>query len=246
MTTPRARSFGAVAAAYAEHRPEYARAAVEWACEPIADRPGRRLVDLGAGTGKLTGSLLEHGPVIAVEPDPGMLDELRTRFPAVDARDGSAEAIPVADGSVDAVLVGQAWHWFDRDAALSEIARVLRPGGVLGVLWNADDTAAEWVRGYQEAATRERPVPGVRGDLALPEHAAFGPGEHSRHPNPVATTTDGLVATLATHSWALVSEPADRDAAFARVRAYLSERPETAGGEFVLPVVTEALRALRR
>ncbi len=141
MPTSRARSFGAVAAAYAEHRPGYPAAALDWALAPVAGSASgaRTLLDLGAGTGKLTTALLGRGAVIAVEPDPAMLAELRRRLPDVDAREGSAESIPLPTGSVDAVLVGQAWHWFDTGRALPELARVLRPGGVLAALWNADD-----------------------------------------------------------------------------------------------------------
>jgi SAM-dependent methyltransferase len=148
-TGSRARSFGAAAAAYAEHRPGYPDAAVDWALEPVAGG-ALRLLDLAAGTGKLTEPMLSRGAVVAVEPDAAMRAELVARFPDVDAREGSAEAIPLPDGSVDAVLVGQAWHWFDADRAFAEIARVLRPGGVLAAIWNRDDTRVEWVSGMYE------------------------------------------------------------------------------------------------
>jgi SAM-dependent methyltransferase len=243
--TERARSFGAVAAEYAEHRPGYPAAAVEWALAPA---PGSDVLDLGAGTGKLTAALLERPGVRvrAVDPDPAMLAELRRRFPAAEALEGSAEAVPLPAGSVDAVVVGQAWHWFDPERALPEIARVLRPRGVLAVLWN-DDDSVEWMAGCQAALqVRSRVRNGRGAGPGLPEHPAFAPYEHSSHPNPQRTTVDGLVATLATHSWALIIDPAQRDAAFARMRAYLAARPETSAGEFELPMVTEVLRALRR
>lgn len=248
VTASRARSFGAVATAYAAHRPGYPQTAVDWALEPVA---GWNLLDLGAGTGKLTAALLARpgGRVTAVEPDPAMLHELRTRFPIVDAREGSAEEIPLPAASVDGVLVGAAWHWFDHGRAHPEIARVLRPGGVLAALWNNDDASVEWVAGYHRAADVGRPVPGVPaagGASAFPPHPAFSASRRARFPNPVRTTIDGLLATVATHSWALVSEPADRDAAFDRIRTYLDGRPETSAGEFELPLVTEVLRALRR
>jgi SAM-dependent methyltransferase len=132
-------SFGAAAAAYAEHRPDYAQAAVRWALELA---PGPRVLDLGAGTGKLTATLVALGTeVIAVEPDPAMLAELRRELPAVPALPGNAEAIPLPDASVDAVLAGNALHWFDMDIAGSEIARVLVPGGILAGLWNLSGSA---------------------------------------------------------------------------------------------------------
>jgi SAM-dependent methyltransferase len=246
VSTPRSRTFGQVAAAYAEHRPGYADAAVDWALAPVG---GGRLLDLGAGTGKLTAALAGRGQVIAVEPDPAMLDELRRQLPGVDAMVGSAESIPVPDGSIDAVLIGQAWHWFDRERAEPELARVLRPGGVLAALWNVDDDAVDWVAGLHEAARRSNPVPGVPNAGIPPvfaEHPAFGPSERAGFPNPCDTTTEGLLATIGTHSWALVSEPPHRDAAMRRIRDYLDGRPETSSGAFVLPMTTEVLRALRR
>jgi SAM-dependent methyltransferase len=256
VSRSRARSFGAVAAAYAEHRPGYPDAAVDWALSPPAGtapptRPGNgrpRLLDLAAGTGKLTSALLGRGEVVAVEPDAEMLGELRRRFPSVDAREGSAESIPLPAVAVDAVLVGQAWHWFDAERALPEIARVLRPGGVLAALWNTDDTEVEWVTGLHRVSD-ERRVPGLVNSGIPPrfvEHEAFGPEQAARFPNPVRTTAQGLLANLATHSWALLSEPADRDATFARMRDYLARRPETSSGEFVLPMLTEVLRVSRR
>src|SRR5436305_7874146 len=136
----RASSFGAQAADYDEHRPDYPLAALEWSLAPVGSA-GPRVLDLGAGTGKLTGGLLALGllDVLAVEPDAEMLGELTRRFPEVDARPGSAEDIPLPDDSVDAVLAGQAMHWFDLARALPEITRVLRPGGVLAGLWNRPD-----------------------------------------------------------------------------------------------------------
>ncbi len=139
-------SFGAAATAYAEHRPVYAGAAVEWALEPVRDRHPLRVADIGAGTGKLTAMLVRLGAAVtAVEPDPQMLAELRRTLPEVRSVPGSAEELPLADASVDAVLAGQAMHWFDLDRALPEIARVLAPGGVLAGLWNVDDDRVGWV-----------------------------------------------------------------------------------------------------
>jgi SAM-dependent methyltransferase len=246
MTESRARSFGTAAADYARHRPGYPAAAVDWALEPLTRRP-LQLLDLAAGTGKLTEVLLDRGTVAAVEPDPAMLAELRAGFPVVVAHEGSAEAIPLPDACVDAVLVGTAWHWFDPERAYPEIARVLRPGGVLAALWNADDGHVDWVRGYHEAGGWKSTV--VRTpdeEPSLPSHPAFEPDGFAQFANPVPTTVEGLVATLRTHSWALASEPAEREAAFDRVRAYLATRSETASGEFELPLVTDVVRALRR
>jgi SAM-dependent methyltransferase len=245
-TSSRARSFGAAAAAYAEHRPGYPADAVGWALAPVAGGP-LRLLDLAAGTGKLTEGLLTRGAVTAVEPDPAMLAQLRARFPGVDALEGSAEAIPLPDESFDAVLVGQAWHWFDTDRAFAEVARVLRPGGVLAVLWNGDDAHVDWVLGMYEAGRWKSTV--IRRpdeEPSLPTHPAFTPDGFAQFANPIPTTVDGLIATLRTHSWALTTDPTEREVIFDRIRAYLAARPETASGEFDHPLVTDVVRAVRR
>jgi SAM-dependent methyltransferase len=121
--TERRLVFGSAAADYAAHRPDYPGSAIAWALEHT---PGPRVLDLAAGTGKLTAGLLDRD-VVAVEPDPGMLEVLRADLPQVEALLGTAEDIPLPDASVDAVLVGQAVHWFDPARAWPEIARVLRP-----------------------------------------------------------------------------------------------------------------------
>lgn len=118
-------SFGKAAAAYAQHRPDYSREALGWI---LRAAPGPRVLDLGAGTGKLSASLADLSvEVTAVEPDPAMRAELRQELPGVRVLSGSAESIPLPDGSVDAVLAGNAMHWFDMSVAGPEIARVLAP-----------------------------------------------------------------------------------------------------------------------
>ncbi|MGX4734867.1 class I SAM-dependent methyltransferase [Kitasatospora griseola] len=247
-------SFGAAADAYAAHRPDYAPAAVRWALDPA---PGRRVLDLGAGTGKLTGCLLAAGvEVVAVEPDPAMLAELRRELPDVRALTGSAESIPLPDGSFDAVLSGNAMHWFDMDAAGPEIARVLAPGGVLAGLWNLFDDGVGWVAGLAEvggsAAIGPRDVPASwrTGTAALHLPPSGGPGrfgaaEQAEFPHGQRRTAESLVATLGAKAGMLVMPEAERRSRLDRARAYLASRPETADGEFVLPLRTGVLRARR-
>lgn len=133
----RARSFETVAADYERHRPEYPEKALRWAAGRLALERGACVLDVGAGTGKLTRGLVAAGfDVVAVEPGGPMLAELRKAVPQAEGLDGSAEAIPLPDASVEAVFAGQAYHWFDRERALPELHRVMRAGGGLVLLWN--------------------------------------------------------------------------------------------------------------
>ena len=125
-----ARGFGSGAVAYDRARPSYPPEAVAWLAEKLGIAPGRRVVDLAAGTGKLTGLLAEAGAdLVAVEPVTAMRDRLRQRLPAVPLLAAVAESLPFASGSVDAVVVAQAFHWFDARQAMTELGRVVRPGG---------------------------------------------------------------------------------------------------------------------
>jgi ubiquinone/menaquinone biosynthesis C-methylase UbiE len=135
-------SFERVAETYERARPGYAPDALAWLAERIGIGPGRRVLDLAAGTGKLTRQLLAFGAeVAAVEPGREMRAVLERVVPQAEALAGSAEAIPLPGESVDAVTVAQAFHWFRAEEALVEIHRVLRPGGALGLLWNEWDEA---------------------------------------------------------------------------------------------------------
>ncbi len=137
----RAGSFATVAAEYERGRPGYPRAAIDW----LLGGTALDVLDLGAGTGKLTEAVLGAGHrVTAVEPLAEMRAILEERLPAAQVLDGRAEQLPLADASVDAVVVGAAFHWFDQRAALGEVARVLRGPGVLGLLGNSFDTSTPW------------------------------------------------------------------------------------------------------
>jgi SAM-dependent methyltransferase len=249
-----ASSFGAAAQAYARHRPDYARAALDWALAPA---PGRRVLDLGAGTGKLTAGLVAAGAdVVAVEPDPAMLAELRRAVPAVLSFAGGAEAIPLPDSSVDAVVAGNALHWFDMDIAGPEIARVLAPRGVLAGLWNVLDDRLEWIAGLEGVSGSAAIGPrdtlrnwrAATADLYLPRGGGdpcFGSPEQAEFPHGQRRTAGSLVATLATRAGMLRMPARDREATLRRIRDYLLVRPETACGEFTLPMLTGVLRVRR-
>ena len=230
----RAGSFGAAAQAYDRARPTYPVEAVRAALPGDA----RRVLDLGAGTGKLTGVLLDLGlDVVAVEPDAGMRALLPRR---AEALAGSAEAVPLPDASVDAVLAGQAFHWFDAARALPEMARVLRPGGTVGLLWNLRDTSVEWVRAVGElwgddAADRldgSPPFSAVAG-LTEPEQQEF---RHSQ-----SMDADGLVDLAGSRSAVLTMADPERRQVLQDVRA-LAPQDEP----FELPYRTVLWRSVRR
>jgi ubiquinone/menaquinone biosynthesis C-methylase UbiE len=142
MTDP-SRSFGSVADAYDRARPSYPREAAAWL---VGEQP-TTVLELGAGTGKLTEVLVGLGhDVHATEPDEQMLGRLRDRLPDVRTSVASAEEIPAPDASYDVVVVAQAFHWFDKERAFPEIGRVLKPGGRLAVTWNLRDERIPWVR----------------------------------------------------------------------------------------------------
>jgi SAM-dependent methyltransferase len=135
--TARSRSFESVAAEYERHRPEYPDAAIRWAAERLGLAEGARVLDVGAGTGKLSRGLAARGfAVVAVEPGGPMLAQLRRVVPLAEAHEAPAEAIPLPTGSVQAAFAGQAYHWFDRERALPELHRVIATGGGLALLWN--------------------------------------------------------------------------------------------------------------
>jgi SAM-dependent methyltransferase len=249
-----ASSFGAAAAAYAEHRPGYARDAVRWV---LGAAPGLRVLDLCAGTGKLTAALLAAGAeAIAVEPDPAMRAQMHRTLPSARVRAGTAESIPLPDACVDAVMAGNAMHWFDLSRAGPEIARVLTPGGVLAGLWNVVDDRVAWVAGLRRAAGPAAVGPrdtlsdwrAATAGLYLPRvgAACFGSPEQAEFPHGQHRTADSLTASLGTRAGMLVLPEPERRAGLGRIRAYLGSRPETAQGAFTLPLLTGVLRVRRR
>jgi len=230
-------SFGGVADAYERARPEYPAAAVAWLTDGA-----REVLDLGAGTGKLTRGLVAAGlEVVAVEPDDAMAVRLREALPAVRVLAGAAEEIPLADGSVDAVVAGQAYHWFDPPRALPEIARVLRPGGRLGLVWNVRDDREPWVARLTAllggGAWAERP------ERSLAASPLFGPLEQQTFAHEQALTRDELLALVRSRSNVAVMDEAPRAEALAAAGRIFDE--VACGQTIVLPYVTECYRAPR-
>jgi ubiquinone/menaquinone biosynthesis C-methylase UbiE len=220
MSARSARESGSVplgyarsAPAYERGRPDYPRAAVDFVAERLRLRPGRTVVDLAAGTGKLTRSLLATGAdVVAVEP----VAEMRALLPAgARAVDGTAEAMPLDAGSADAVTVAQAFHWFDGEAALAEIHRVLRPGGSLALLWNRrrmDDPLNRAIQELLAPYRRERSAMQSGAWRAAFESAdLFGPFEERAFPNPQSLDADALADRIASINFiAALEDEAER------------------------------------
>lgn len=207
-------SFGASAATYDDLRPGYPADTVRWA---LGSEP-RRAVDLGAGTGKLTRVLVEAGhDVVAVEPDPLMRAQLGLSLPGVRVLAGSGEAVPMPDGSVDAVLVAQAWHWMDHGRAAVEVARVLRPGGHLVVLWNLRDPRSPLNQAYHEVVADLEPSlvgraaadSGQRDRLPVVPDARLQADGVDVRPNPVHHDPDRFAALVGTWSYVALSPRRD-------------------------------------
>lgn len=233
---------GAVRAdAYDAVRPSYPADAVDWAL----GRPGQPcdVLDLGAGTGILTSVLSRLGHrVTAVDPSETMLARLRRREPSVRALVGTGEAVPLEDASVDAVVVGQAWHWVDPDRAGPELARVLRPGGWVGLLWNSRDAGVPWVAElYQVAGEPVRDRGDVEGAPRVP--GPFGPVEARMFDNPHRLASAADVGRLA-GTWSWVRTAPDPEALMAQVAA-VAGRNAAPDGSVTVPQTTEAFR-LRR
>ncbi|MFL6156028.1 MAG: class I SAM-dependent methyltransferase [Marmoricola sp.] len=169
-THEQARSFAAVSDAYDRSRPSYPAEAVDW----LVGGGSSRVLELGAGTGLLTERLVAAGhDVLATDPLPAMLAHLRRRLPGVPAAVGTAEAIPAPSRSMDVVVCAQAFHWFDHEPALSEIARVLRPGGVLALVWNFRDESIPWVRKLGSIINGEQDSPELVDPLRTSETFGF-------------------------------------------------------------------------
>jgi SAM-dependent methyltransferase len=237
------RSFGSVAAGYAELRPGYPADAVAF----LLGRAGRPLqvLDVGAGTGLLTGVVRSAGhEVVAVDPSPEMLAQLAGRLPGVPTAAGTAESLPLGDAAVDAVVAGQAAHWFDVAPAAGEFRRVLRPGGVLGLIWNTRDETVPWVAALGEALAGE--ARGHEADTRVVERFAAAlqaTVEETASGVVQRLTPEQVVGGIATRSYVAVMDGSAREAFLAGVRRLLATHPDTRGQEVLdLPYRTAAYR----
>ncbi len=218
----RAGSFGAAAEAYERGRPGYPEAAIDW----LLPAGAQRVLDLGAGTGKLTRQLVARGlEVVALEPSGEMRELLEVAAPQARALAGSAEAIPLPDGSVDAVLAAQAWHWVDVSRAVPEVARVLRPGGRLGLVWNKRDERVAWVAELGRLIASTIYMDETNPTVGPP----FAPIERHDVEWRWELDADTLVDLVASRSGTITAAPAEREAKLRAVRELLARHPDLAG-----------------
>ena len=237
-----------MAADYDRYRPSPPAEALDWLIPPDA----QAVLDLAAGTGAVTRELIGRVPrVIAVEPDERMRAVLSARCPDAEVLAGRGEDIPLPDASVDAVVISAAWHWLDPEQAVPEITRVLRVGGVLGVLWTSRDMREPWVAEFNQLARAAR---GAHrrpdgGPAAHRRVVTFPPGTPMSAPEEhtvafsLPMTKDELVGLLGTYS-GVITLDAERRADFTRqVRAFLDRQP---WDRTDLPLICRCLRSTRR
>jgi SAM-dependent methyltransferase len=229
------RGFDSAVEAYDRARPSYPPDAVAWLVEHCRIDPDRRVLDLAAGTGILTRLLVPTGAaIVAIEPVAGMRAALRTHLPDVPTLAATAEALPLADGSLDAVTIAQAFHWFDATRAFAELRRVLRVGGRAGLIWNARERSVGWVDRLWSIMDRvEKRAPWRDherwSDSALGERAGFGPLHEETFHHRQVLSPEGVVARFASVSHVAVLDEGDREAVLDEIRDLLATDPETAG-----------------
>lgn len=240
MNPVSAGGFTSAAGTYARVRPAYARESVGLLAERI---PAGTILDVAAGTGILTGQLIRAGRrVIGLEPLAAMLSQFARALPGVPAVSGVAEALGFTGSAFSGVTIAQAFHWMDHERTVAEARRVLAPGGVLALVWNARDESVSWVRALTDLVEahsggrpysdhREQPWEELVGRYGALEHL----GTH-RHPNPVASSPEAVVQRVLSTSFVAVMDPPARDALVGEVRELLAADAATRGRrEFEYP-----------
>lgn len=248
-----ARGFEAAVERYERGRPSYPDEAMEFLVRTLGIGEGRDVVELGAGTGKLTELLAATGArIVAVEPVTAMREALERNCPGVTALDGTAERIPIGDESADAAVAAQAFHWFDGERALPEIHRALRPDGRLGMIWNVRDEASDWSerlttifdRLAGEGAPRYRDM---RWREPFERTELFGPLHHQVAYHVHKVTRETFLDRVLSVSYVASAPPDERERVIAEVSEMLDTDPELRGREEILmPYRTDVYWCVRR
>jgi ubiquinone/menaquinone biosynthesis C-methylase UbiE len=237
------RGFARAATDDERARPSYPAALVDAFVADLGVGPGATVLDLAAGTGKLTRLLVATGAdLVAVEPIAEMRDQFAAVLPDVDIVEGTAESLPLDDASVDVVTVAQAFHWFDPGPALDELARVLRPGGRLVLIWNLRDEAVDWVDRFSAIIGGGVELP-YRRDYTfqwwadtVARSGHFDPLAERTFDNPQPTTLDLVVDRAASTSYVSALPDDVRESKLAALREMLVGHPDVpVEGEFVFP-----------
>jgi SAM-dependent methyltransferase len=244
-------SFGSVATDYDRYRPGPPPQALGWLIPPGA----QAVLDLAAGTGAVTRELVGRAArIVAVEPDERMRAVLAARCPEAEVLAGRGEDIPLPDASVDAVVISSAWHWLDPERAVPEIARVLRVGGILGVIWISRDARVPWVAEFNALAresreadrasdgTPQRPGRRRRRAVTFPPGAPMSDPEEFIVEYSLPVTSDELAGLLGTYSAVITMDPDQRAEFSRRVRAFLDLQP---WDQVDLPMICRCLKSTR-
>jgi SAM-dependent methyltransferase len=240
----RATSFGSVADDYDRYRPAPPAEAAAW----LLPARARRVADVGAGTGGFSRVLAKRAAmVVAVELDVRMAALLATRSRGVSVVNGRGESLPVRTASLDAVLVSSAWHWLDEELAMPEIARVLRPGGILGVVWNGPSRQVDWVN---ELLSRDRPAERDRSrprhELHIRDGMPFSAPEARFFEWSLPRTPSELIGLAGTYSGVITLSPEDRMSIADRAAAVVATHPLLRGRDRIeLPMTARCWRAFR-
>lgn len=235
-----ARSFGSVVDAYDRGRPGYPLDAARW----LTGGENMSVLELGAGTGKLTEQLLALGhDVHATEPDPQMFDRLTQRFPEMRVTQCGAEELPVADSSVDVVVAAQAYHWFDTERALPEIARVLKRGGFLALAWNVRDESIPWVRRLGRVLGEVKADTAAGPDDALEESLYFGPPDEAVFRHWQTVDRDSIQDLALSRSNISTLPQAEREAKIREVVEFYDDYGRGYDG-MQLPYLTKCFRSM--
>ena len=225
--------FGKEASTYERVRPSYPADAVAWVADNLDLGPGRTVVDVAAGTGKFTRLLVPFGAeLVAAEPVDGMRRSFVSAVPGVPLVAAVAEALPVAGATADAITAAQAFHWFDAERSFEEFRRVLRPGGRVGLIWNARDRSSDWVNevwSIMDGVEKRAPWRDHEHwhDSALGTRHGFGPLHTETFRHEQLITPEKVVERIASVSHVAVLPPVEHERVLDEVRAVLSGHPDT-------------------